>query len=1121
MKVMKKSFTAKLWKVMKICVVQGIIAITLCGVTIAHTNYAQLLETEVSISITNLPFEKALHEIEAIAKVKFAYSINQLQDEPNVSLSIDKHTLREALDELLAPRKISYKVHEKEAAITLKKVNGEGNKDRSSVHEGTNSNRELRAVMQITGTVTEASTQAPMAGVNVIVKGTTNGAATDAAGKYSLSAEDNDILVFSYIGYTSVEFPVNGRSVINIVLQEDTKSLNEVVINAGYWQVREKEQTGSISRLTAETIEKQPVSNPLQALQGRMAGVYIQQNTGMPGGAMKIQIRGQNSLRDGTDGLVNGNLPLYLIDGVPFTSTSLTSSAISGSIAGGNPLSTINPNDIESIEVLKDADATAIYGSRGANGVVLITTKQANAGKSKLDMDFYQGVGKVAHFMDMLSTPEYVTMRKEGFKNDGVTPGVSNATDLLVWDTTRYTNWQKEFIGGTANVTNGNISFSSGGNNTRFVLAGGYYREGTVFPGDHTFQRGTARLNVHHNSTDNRLQINTTINLTLSNSDIPSTDFTRLAVTLSPNAPALYDDEGNLNWADGTWTNPLATLERKYSNRTNNLVTNISFGYEVLKGLRIKTNFGYTTMNVEENTTNPISSKDPQYASTTTGFSNFGYGKVRTWILEPLMDYNRTIGHGEFSALIGGTFQQSVQENQSMEGYGYTNDALLENLSAASTIVVGANDASEYKYTAAFARVNYNWKEKYIINLTGRRDGSSRFGPGNQFANFGAIGAAWIFSSESFLGKSDWFSFGKLRMSYGTTGSDAIGNYQYLETFVTTRYPYAGSSGLALNRLANPEYSWETNKKSEAGLELGFWKGRLNLSASYYLNRSGNQLVGLPLPLMTGQSSVQFNLPAVVENKGLELMINTRNIDKARFGWTTSVNFTLPKNKLLEFPSIEKFPAYQAKYDVGNSIFTYKGYEFGGVNPETGYYQVINQNEDNQFNALDYVGLKLKAQQYYGGISNTLRLGSVEVDFLFQFVKQKGFAYQQSFGYPGTISNQPDIVMQRWQQAGDVTGIQRFAATDPTSAAIIAYYRQVSSDNIIQDASFIRLKNASVSWTFPKPWLTKTKLQQARIFIQGQNLLTFTDYIGLDPETQNSVVVPPLRMITAGVHVSL
>ena len=1119
---MKKSFTAKLWKVMKICAVQGIIAITLCGVTLAHTNYAQLLDREVSISITDLPFEKALHEIEAIAKIKFAYSINQLQEEPNVSLKIDKRTLREALDELLAPRKISYKVHEKEAAITLKKANGEGNKGQSSIHEGTNGKSGHRALIQITGTVTEASTQTPMAGVNVLVKGTLNGTTTDATGKYSLGAEDNDILVFSFIGYASIEIPVSGRSVIDVSMTEDVLSLNEVIVNAGYWEVKDQERTGNISRVTSKDIEKQPVSNPLQALQGRMAGVYIQQNTGMPGGALKIQIRGQNSLRDGSDGTPNGNLPLYVIDGVPFTSSSLNSPAISGGIAGGNPLSAINPNDIESIEVLKDADATSIYGSRGANGVVLITTKRGKNGKPKLDIDLYQGVGQVSHFINLLETKQYVGMRKEGFRNDMTDPDEFNAPDLIVWDTTRYTNWQKKLIGGSANITNANLAFSGGSTTTQFLLAGGYYREGTVFPDNNAFQRSTGRLFINHKSTDNRFFIEASANYSHSRSDILSTDFTSLAVSLSPNAPKLYDANGNLNWENSTWTNPLAVLRRKYYNATDNFIANTTIGFEVIKNLRIKSNFGYTSMTVNEIGTNPISSFDPQYASLLEGYSNFGDGKVQTWIAEPVMDYNISIGKGQLTFLAGGTFQQSSQENKSIEAYGYTSDALLENLGAASTILVTSNDASVYKYTAAFARLNYNWNEKYILNLTARRDGSSRFGPGNQFANFGAVGVAWLFSRESFMKNVSFLSFGKLRASYGSTGSDAIGNYQYLEAFSTTRYPYGGSGGLALNRLANPDYSWETNNKAEIGLELAMFDNRLTFSSSYYLNRSSGQLVGLPLPIMTGQSSVQFNLPAKVQNSGLELLLTSTIIRKTKFEWATTFNVTIPRNKLLEFPNLQEFPAYIARYDVGKSVYTYKAYQFDGVNPENGLYQIADRNNDGQYSGpADYIGLKQNTQSFFGGFSNSVRYGGFKFELFFQFVKQNGFSYRQSFAYPGSLSNQPDVVMNRWQQAGDVAGIQRFSGTDPTGEVGLAYYYQLASDHNIVDASFIRLKNASLSWQLPSALLAKTAIRDARIFVQGQNLFTITNYIGLDPETQTSLALPPLRIVSVGFHLTL
>lgn len=1110
---MKKFYFTELWNLMKICAAQGFIAVLICGVSLAHDNNAQILDREISLDVKEVSFEVALGEVSTASSAYFSYSPDLVKVNNRITLKADKQTLRFVLNELLGPLNIRYTVDEDGVTISLKPGN---QKPSGSIKPDHN---QLRS--DIAGTVRDAAQQ-PMAGVNIIVKGTSTGTTSDTNGRYSISAETTDVLVFSFIGFSSVEEKIGSRTVIDIVLNEDVKNLSEVIVNVGYWEVKEKVQTGNVSRITSTEVSKQNVSNPLQAMQGRMAGVYIQQNTGMPGGGMRIQIRGQNSLRDGSDGGANGNLPLYLVDGVPFSSSSLNSPAISGSITGGNPLSVINPNDIESIEVLKDADATAIYGSRGANGVVLITTKRAKAGKPRLDINIYQGVGQVSRFMDLLTTKDYLTMRKEGFNNDGITPDQSNAPDLMVWDTTRYTNWQKELIGGTASITNANIAFSGGTANTQFSVAAGYYREGTVFPGHNTFQRGNGRMFITHRSMDNRFMLEASANYSLSDSNIPSTDFTSLAVSLVPNAPKLYSTNEELNWENGTWTNPLAVLKRKYYNSTDNFIANTTIGYEIIKNLRVKSSFGYTFMSASEVGTNPISSFDPQYAALLEGYSNFGNGKVKTWIIEPMADYNVNLGKGTLTALIGGTAQQSTQENQSIEAYGYSNDALLENLGAATTLYVSANDASVYKYIAAFARVNYNWNEKYILNLTGRRDGSSRFGPGNQFANFGAVGAAWIFSNEQFLKSLNFFSFAKLRASYGSTGSDAIGNYQFLEAFSTTRYPYGGSAGLALTRLANPNYSWETNRKMEVGLDVKFLEDRLSASVSYYRNRSSGQLVGLPLPVMTGQSSVQFNLPAIVQNSGLELLISSINVKKDKFEWTTNLNITIPNNKLLEFPNLEQFPAYASRYDVGKSVYTYKGYQFNGVNPQTGFYEVADRNNDGQLSsAFDYVALRRNTQTFFGGLGNNLKFGNFEVDLFFQFVKQTGLSYRQSFQYPGALTNQPVEVMSRWKEEADAATIQRFSAVDPTSEALLGYYYATASDHNIVDASFIRLKNASLSWKFPASWTTKTLIKDGRLFVQGQNLITITNYIGLDPETQTSFTLPPLRTVSIGMSLSL
>lgn len=1126
---MKKSFTAKLWKIMKICAVQGMMAIIVCGVSLAHPDYAQLLDNEVSITVTDLPFEETLKKIELAANVKFAYSINQLKEEPHVTLSIHKGTLREVLEELLPPRNIRYQVHEKDATITLKKSSDENDKDQSSNDAGTNGSSSHVELQQVSGTVTEASTQAPVAGVNVLIKGTTHGTTTDADGRYAIAADDQDVLVFSFIGYASQEIPVGSRTVIDVVMVEDATSLSEVVVNAGYWEVKEKEQTGSISRLTAETIERQPVNNPLQALQGRMTGVYIQQNTGVPGGGFTVQVRGQNSLRSGTGGAVNGNLPLYIVDGVPFTSTSLTSAFTSGSnLRGGNPLSTIDPKDIESIEVLKDADATAIYGSRGANGVILITTKKAKAGKARLLVDLNHGIGKVSNYMDLLNTQQYLTMRKEAIRNDDYESLLGDPAynvlwpDLTMWDTTRHTDWQKKLMGGTARISNAQLSLSGGTGKTQFLLGSGYYRESTVFPGDNFFQRASGKFNINHVSDDNRLKINATVNYSVNNNNIPSTDFTSAAVTLSPNAPEMYDENGNINWAEDTWNNPMATLERAYESKTENFIANTVVSYEIIPGLQAKASLGYTSMIVDELIKDPLSAYSPLMLSYgITGSSYFGAGKINTWIVEPQLDYQKQISQGTLNVTLGATGQESIQSGKTIEATGYTNDALLENMDAASTINIMEANYSQYRYAALFARVNYNWNQKYILNLTGRRDGSSRFGPGRQFANFGAIGAGWIFSNENFLAASGVLSFGKLRASYGTTGNDAIGNYQYLETFAPTNYSYQGAPGLAINRLANPDYSWETNKKFEVALELAFLKDRISFSSSYYQNRSSGQLVGLPLPVMTGQSSVQFNLPAVVENKGWEFQVSSSWLKSEELQWTTSVNVTIPTNRLLTFPDLNKFPSYANRYELGESVYILKGFQYTGVDTQSGAYTFTDLNADGAVSSpADIVGLKSVTQRSYGGLGNNLRFRNFQLDVFLQFVKQTGYNTLRSFAAPGGMSNQPIGVMSRWRQAGDQSPVQQFANFDPSGVVQAAYSRIIQSDQAIGDASFARCKNVSLSWTMPAKWMDKLKMNTGRIYLQGQNLLTFTSYKGLDPESQNSQTLPPLAITTLGLQFS-
>lgn len=971
----------------------------------------------------------------------------------------------------------------------------------------------------ISGKVTDENGE-PMVGVNVLVKGTTGGTVTDVDGNYRLEVPDDaTVLVFSFIGYNREEIAINARAIIDVALTPDITTLDEVLVSTGYWQTEERLNPGNIAKVTANEIEAQPVTTPLQALSGRVAGVIIKQTTGVPGAGIDIQIRGQNSLRR------DGNNPLYIVDGVPYPSTSLVSSNVGGIVFNSvvRPINNINPADIESIEVLKDADATAIYGSRGANGVVLITTKKGVAGKTTLSFNHYTGVGEVSRKMDLLNTQQYREMAFEGLANDGFDPlpdfFKSFFPDLFAWDSTRNTDWQEELIGGTANYHNSQFSLSGGNSNTQFLFSGTYFRQSTVYPGDFALQRGSGHFNLNHQSTNQKFNTSMSMSYVSEKNELPRTDLTGHALqVLSPNAPEPFDEEGNLNFENNTFIrNPYAQLLRTYEGNTRNLISNMRLAYKILPGLTLKANLGYNNITIDEISIIPIRAQLP--AANPTGFAGLGNSNSETWIIEPQAEYQKQLGKGKLSLLIGSTFQATKQELETILTEGYTSDALLGNINAAPSIDILDADFLEYRYNAIFGRINYNLDQKYILNLTARRDGSSRFGSGKQFANFGAIGAAWIFSEEGFIKNAlPFISFGKLRGSYGTTGSDQIGNYQYLDTHTATNLPYLGTIGLLPTRLANSDFSWESNKKLEGGIELGFINDRIFLTTSYYRNRSSNQLTGIPLAGTTGFSTIQANFPATVENRGWEFELTTSNISTDDFQWTSSFNLTIPRNELLEFANIEN-SSFANTYTVGESLFNRKRFRYTGVDAETGVYTFEDLNEDGTINNDDLQSVKEIAPNYFGGFQNNISFKGFDLSFFFQFVNQTGINYLASFGVPGAFGNQPTIVLDRWRQEGDITDIQRFGVLDGNTTT--GYENAQRSTQIISDASFIRLQNVMLSYSFPSSIIDKIKLQDLRVYVQGQNLLTITDYIGLDPETQSSQVLPPLRVITAGIQFKL
>jgi hypothetical protein len=428
---------------------------------------------------------------------------------------------------------------------------------------------------------------------------------------------------------------------------------------------------------------------------------------------------------------------------------------------------------------------------------------------------------------------------------------------------------------------------------------------------------------------------------------------------------------------------------------------------------------------------------------------------------------------------------------------------------------------SLYRYDAIYGRLSYNVDDKYVVNLTARRDGSSRFGPGKQFGDFGAAGIAWIFTKERFIENNfSFLSFGKFRGSYGTTGNDQIGDYQYLSTYSPISSTYQAVSGLSPTQLTNPYFAWELVKKLEGGIDFGFLKDRILIGATYYRNRTGNQLVGEPLPEVTGFSSVQFNLPAVVQNSGAELTLNTINIKSKNFLWKMSANLTVPSNKLVAFPDLINFPAYSLVYVVGKSLFISQLYHSTGVDPQTGLYSFATKNANGIPSApQDWVVTKPITQKCYGGIQNSFSYKGFQLNIFIQYVNQLGHNYKYYFGYPGYVNNnEPTAVLNRWTKPGDIAVTQRFGQAYGTEGNTYNYFQV--SDGVITDASFLRLKNLALSYTLPTNWNSKMHLQNFKVYLQCQNLVTITKYLGIDPET-GGMGLPPLRMITAGVQVNL
>jgi TonB-linked SusC/RagA family outer membrane protein len=1072
----------------------------------------------VSLSFKNGSLENVLKEIRRQTGYLYALQ-DQWKDKARpIDINIDHTPLDEALGMIFKSQPFSYTIIGKTIVIKEKEVTATAN---------------ITPPIHVKGIIYNEAAQ-PLAGANIMIKETEKGTITNASGEFELSsAPANSTLIISFVGYAPAQVKVKEGSILKVYLKEAKNQLDKVVVQA-YGTTTQRLATGNIGTVTAEDIAKQPVMNVLDVIQGQVPGAVVTNSSGYASGQVKVEIRGRNTINTAFP-----SDPLYIIDGVPL---SIQDAAGSSNYANGSPgflqsqigngagslqspFFNINPSDIESIEVLKDADATAIYGSRGANGVILVTTKKGKAGKTRFNLDVTQGEETILRTFPMLNTRQYVAMREEALANDGLPININTAPDLVVGDSNRYTNWEKYLWGGRIGTyTDGQMSLTGGDDQTTFRIATGYHSQKDLTAASGGNSRGSLSLNLNHKAFDQRFSIGVSANYSYAASN---QIYEPNAPNLPPDAPPVFDKSGNLDWTDwdayyaSPGANPFYGLLQPYYSGVGFLNSNLTLSYEILKGLVIQANTGYNNAQGKEKQFTPIASQDPSSYNPTASVQ-YGTSLIHNIIFEPQVEYNTFLGKGKFNALAGVTDQVSSSTGVYEGGVGITNDILINNLGSVpeGSRFYGYNEV-DYKYAGIYGRVNYNWRNKYILNLNARRDGSSRFGPGREYGNFGSVGLAWIFSEEDWVKNHfNFISFGKIRASYGTTGSDNIGNYEYLTQWSFGNYQYNGYTPLTPLRHTDSLYQWQVNKKFEAALDLTFLKDRISVSSVYYLNRCNNQLVPFPTPGFTGFASVLTNDPADVQNSGFEFIANVKIVDSRNFRFSTRFNIGINRNKLVSYPNISQSP-YASTLVVGKPLNIIFRLYNTGVDPQTGLYTFEDKNKDGQitYNYNDHQTddsyIYNLSPKFDGGLTLTFGYREWELSGLFYFREQYGTNAFASLDPPGDGTNQPvEVLKDHWQKPGDVAKYARFT----TTASDVSYQNFYNSDGTVTNASFIRLQNLSLSYSLFKSNLPKG-IGSLRINIRSQNLFVLTKYKGPDPETQSFTSLPLPRNITGGISI--
>jgi len=1097
---------------------------------------AAVLGQEINLSVKNESLETVFSRLEKQSGYTFFYKIELIKTLPRISVEIKHTTLQKALDLCLANEPLSYSIIQKTVVI----------KPREEPAQPVNNAGSQSQTMLIRGKVIDKDGQG-LPAVTISLKGSKLVWATTQEGAFTCILLDNEsgpkkdlILVFSSVGYASKELAVTGTGKQLVVgLKESVSTLDEIQTTA-YSKTSKRFNTGDITTVTSEEIARNPVPNVLQALQGRVAGMFVTEQTGEANGAFNVQIRSLNTLSggpaNGINIIANGGQPLYIVDGVEYPAGAPL--AMGGGIGVpqaqeyGNALNYLDPSLIESINVLKGADATSIYGSRGAFGVILITTKKAKAGKPSLNVNIYHGISELGSSPKLMNTQQYLAMRHNAFTNDGLTPGSTDYDVNGTWDSTKSTNWQKFFLGGHAPITKVNAMYTGGSANSNFLIGANYNTIGDVELSKGSVRSGGMNFSMNTATNDKKFTMALSGSYTTNSDDMVPVDFSGSSgIGQAPDAPSLYLPDGRLNWTYGS--NPAAFLNSIYKNVTDNLLANTTLTFTPIKGLIFTASGGFSLLSAKEFNGQPSSVFNPATFVAAQTISYINLYSTRTLSADPRVEFTRTFWRkGHLDVIAGGSIRDIVSQTNAIEGTGYLSDELLLNPASADA----ANTSTAYnvtpnRYIGGFTTLNLRWADKYILNLNGRRDGSSVFGNDRQFGNFGSVAGAWIISEEPwFKGLRSVVDFLKLKGSYGLVGGSSIAPYSYINTFYFSSNNYEGGTGLTPENLANPYLHWETDKNAEGGLNFDLLKGAVNVDAIYYFDRAGDQLTNQPLASITGFTSFAVNSPAEIHSYGTELTITTHNIRKKDFTWDTKLNFTVPHTKLVAYPGLGTLVG-NVNYQIGKPITGIKLYKFAGVDPAKGVYNFYNAAGEKgeytpflsptQLNPLtdrnQFVDL---APKFYGGILNSFTYKNLSIDFLVTITDKMGPDYEgfQSFPMGQFNTNAPeDLAAKRWMKAGDVTTVPKATTS---FLGLLDQFNFVNSTGAYSNATYARLQNLSISYRFPFKLIQRAHISGLSIYVAGQNLLTVSKYGDLDPENMSAAHMPPLRVFTGGLNVT-